>query len=78
MTYEECMNKKEIVGEYTQMDVRYNGQKYNISIGDRVGRLKIVNLVRFVQGSTVRKGCICLCECGEYIGPSRLRSLLEI
>lgn len=77
MTYEECMKKKEIIGEYTQLDIRYQGQKYIISIGDEVGRLKVVNLVRFVQGGITRKGCICLCDCGEYIGPSRLGCLLD-
>lgn len=59
------------------MEITYKGKKYNISVGDTYERLNVVALVRYKEGNITRKGCICKCSCGRFIGPSRLYMLLS-
>lgn len=77
MTLQECLNKKVITQEYDSIDIKYQGINYVINIGDNCGRLEVIKLVQYLEGSTKRKGCICKCICGEYIGPSRLHMLIS-
>lgn len=71
------MRLKEITAEYATLDIKYQGEKYSISVGDCFGRLQVTKLVQYIEGNTKRKGCICKCACGNYIGPSRLYMLLS-
>lgn len=79
MTLQECLDKRVIIREYNSIDIKYQGIKYTINVGDTCGRLQVVKLVQYLEGSTKRKGCICKCSCSEnsYIGPSRLHMLLS-
>lgn len=77
MEYKECLNAREITQVYDNVDIKYKGENYTICVGDNFGRLKVVHLVQFLDGKTKRKGCICECDCGNYIGPSRLYMLLS-
>lgn len=77
MLLEECINSKTIIKEYNSLSIKYSGVDYKISIGDVFGRLTVIKLIRYYEGKIIRKGCICLCSCGNYIGPSRLVSLLN-
>ena len=68
---------KEIVEHLRSLDVKYKGVQYTVSIGDRYTRLEVVDLVRYKDGNAIRKGCICKCNCGNLIGPTRLYMLLS-
>lgn len=43
----------------------------------KYGRLEVIKLVRYMEGKSKRKGCICKCSCGNYIGISRLYGLFN-
>lgn len=77
MTLHDCLNKRVITQEYDSINIKYQGVNYTIKIGDICGRLEVIKLVQFLEGTTKRKGCICKCECGNYIGPSRLHTITE-
>lgn len=60
-----------------ELELNYNGEAYNIKVGDKFNRLTVECLLRYKRGkSPIRKGCICSCKCGNHIGPSLLRELL--
>lgn len=49
-----------------------NGTKTTIKLGDKFNKLTVIKLVNFKNGIKKRssvKGCICKCDCGNYIGP---------
>lgn len=79
MTLDDCLKKSIIIEEYTELSLFINGKNKIIKVGDVFNNLTIVKLVRFklTKSSSVRKGCICKCSCGNFIGPSRLVSLLN-
>lgn len=77
MTLDECINKKEITEYLDVLDSKFQGNKVEFKIGDTYNRLTIVKLIRYIEGKTKRKGCICKCSCGNYVGPIRLQSLLN-
>lgn len=79
MTLKECLNKREIIQEYNELEIKYKGNNYIIKVGDMFERLTVVKLVQYLEGNTKRKGCICKCNCTDnsYIGPSRLYMLLS-
>ena len=77
MTLEECSNSKEITGEYETLDIKVDGIKHTVSIGETYGRLQIIKLVRYIEGKVKRKGCICKCSCGNYKGISNIRGLFN-
>lgn len=76
MTYDECLEKRVITEHLNSLSVKVNKVDYTISIDDSFNRLIVKDLVRYKEGNTTRKGCICKCSCGNYIGPSRLNMLI--
>lgn len=36
MTLEECLNSKEIVGEYSSLNMKINGENHTVNIGDKI------------------------------------------
>lgn len=79
VTLEECLNKRQIIKYFDALDIKYQGINYTINVGDTFGRLEVIYLVSYMEGTTKRKGCICKCSCTDnsYIGPSRLHMLLN-
>lgn len=79
MTLDECLNKSIIIEEYSELNLSMKGVNKTFRVGDTIGNLTIVKLVRFksTKNSPTRKGCICKCSCGNFIGPSRLVSLVN-
>lgn len=77
MTLEDCIKKRVIVKEFTELSITYQGRNYKFKLGEVYNRLTIVKLVQYLEGDIKRKGCICRCICGNYIGPSRLQSLIN-
>ena len=77
MSLQECLEKKTIVQEFEELSTKNKGTNYTFKVGDKVEQLTIVKLVQYLEGSTKRKGCICKCTCGNYIGPSRITSLIN-
>lgn len=77
MSIQECLEKKTIVKEFNELTTKTEGVIYTFKVGDKVERLTIVKLVQYLEGNTKRKGCICQCDCGNYIGPSRIISLIN-
>lgn len=77
MTLEECLNKKVIIQEFESLDIEFNDKIYTFRVGDVIERLTIYKLVKYKEGNVSRKGCICLCICGNFIGPFRLLNLLN-
>ena len=75
MTLDECLDKREITKYFDSITYKYQGMNYQSNIGDEFGRLKIVYLVQYLEGKTKRKGCICECKCGNFIGPSRIHMI---
>lgn len=78
MSLDDCMKKYPIIEEHNNLITKYKGVDNTFNVGDIIGKLTIIKLVHFKDDTnTIRKGCICKCECGNYIGPSRLVSLLN-
>lgn len=70
--------KDRIVDISSSMDITYKSVKHTIKVGDTFGRLHIKGLIRYKDSSnTTRKACIAECDCGNWIGPSRLYQLLS-
>lgn len=66
-----------IMSDDSSMDIKYKGENYSFSIGDRIQRLTIIGLCRIRINSVSRKCCVCKCDCGNVIGPSRLHMLIN-
>lgn len=78
MSLDDCMKKYPIIEEHNNLITKYKGVDNTFNVGDIIGKLTIIKLMHFKDDTnTIRKGCICKCECGNYIGPSRLVSLLN-
>lgn len=80
MNLEECINRKGFCNEVNEFTLVHNGENYSFKIGDRINRLTIVKLGYLVQGISkpyLVKGFIARCDCGNYIGPNRLLSLVN-
>lgn len=77
MTLEECLNRKEIIEELNSLDFVFKGIKYNVNINDVYNRLTVIKLFRYMDGKSKRKGCICKCNCGNYVGPIRIQNLVN-
>lgn len=76
-SFDECINHKPIKQELTSLSFKTKGVEYNIKIGDVFNKLTVKELVRYDENGTTRKGCICECECGNFIGPSRIHMLVN-
>lgn len=77
MTYEDCINSANIYQKLDSIDVKVAGVSYTVKVNDVFERLTVKKLVRFTEGKASRKGCICECSCGEFIGPSRVNMLIN-
>lgn len=77
LTLDECLKNKPIINYWDTLDIKYKNKQYSISVGDKFNRLTVKKLVQYMDSGTKRKGCICECICGNYIGPSRLYMLLS-
>lgn len=70
--------KNKLVSITDSMDITYKGNEYTIHTNDTFGRLTVKGLIKYKDSSNVtRKACIAECECGNWIGPSRLYQLLS-
>lgn len=78
MTYNECLQKREIIQNYQSVNLKVDGESYTICVGDKFSKLEVVDLVQYKEGNTKRRGCICKCSCSDtsFIGPSRLNMLI--
>lgn len=80
MTLEECINRKGFCNEQVEFTLVHSGRLYTFKVGDKFNRLTIVKLGYFLQGISkphLVKGVIAQCECGNYVGPIRLCSLIN-
>lgn len=77
MTLEKCLSKKKIIEIIAALDFVYEGTKYNVKLDDCYNNLTVVKLLKYKEGQFTRKGCICKCKCGNYVGPIRLQSLVN-
>lgn len=80
MTLEECLEKHKFVSEVSEFDMKYKGELHHFKIDDKYNRLTIVKMGHIMCGIKTpkkQKACICKCECGNYVGPIRLASLLN-
>lgn len=77
MTYEECMSSTSIEETMDSIDVRVQGVDYTVCVNDVFERLTVRKLVKFREGKALRKGCICECSCGRFIGPRRVQMLFN-
>ena len=80
MTLEECLEKHKFVSEVSEFDMKYKGEPHHFKIDDKYNRLTIVKMGHIMYGVKTpkkQKACICRCECGNYVGPIRLVSLLN-
>jgi hypothetical protein len=69
---------KKIIKELNELEITYENSKLKFKIGDKYNKLTIIKLVNYQEDSGRKsKGCICQCECGNIIGPIRLRNLLN-
>ena len=83
MNLNECIEKYEIIEELQDMSITYQDKKTTFKVNDKFNKLIIVKLVSFKRNSPgaktnrILKGFIAKCDCGNYIGPNMLRSLLN-
>lgn len=80
MTLEECITKRPFIEEVTEFSIKHKDINYTFKIGDKVNQLTIIKLGYCIIGNknpVKNKYCICKCDCGNYVGPSRLISLLN-
>lgn len=80
MTLEECLEKRKFVSEVSEFDMKYKGNSYHFKIGDKYNRLTIIKMGHIMVGIKTpkkHKCCVCKCDCGNYVGPIRLVSLLN-
>ena len=47
MTLDECLNKSIIIEEYSELNLSMKGVNKTFRVGDTIGNLTIVKLVRF-------------------------------
>lgn len=80
MTLEECLEKRKFVSEVSEFDMKYKGNPYHFKIGDKYNRLTIIKMGHVMVGIKTpkkHKCCVCKCDCGNYVGPTKLVSLLN-
>ena len=77
MTLNDCLKRRPIVEYLSSLSFKCNGTAYTINVGETFNQLKVHSIVRYKECNVTRKGVICQCSCGEFIGPCRIQGLVN-
>lgn len=77
LTYEECCSKKMIFNNYNYVTVTVKNIKKEVRVGDKINKLTIKKICDGICSGLKRKVAILQCECGNFIGPISVYTLVS-